>query len=707
MGFFNRLVNKKSNKQVISAMNDLIKLYSTQTGGDLGTTNKRALNRIFGRSPWYKALVSKRGRDIARIPLFLKDKSDSSIELIENHVLLDLFNNFNTEMVGLQARQLLQVYYDNLGEWILWVVKNKLDVPIALYPINPADVMVKGSENEKWQINTLTGLQEIDNSDIIYCRDIDPEFPYGRGAGQGQAMSDEISIAEKINKLLGITFDNKAVPPFIINFEDAGDTEIELAQKKWLNKLKGVQNFAKPMFTNSKIGVQKLGMTFEETKIIELRKAEEDMFRRIWGIPAELLGDLGTSNRASSLNAYNIYADNVLSPNLDLFVQKMQVGLVEPYNKKNGTNLQLWYKSPNKADEGFILEVMKAFPMDFEANEIRNVAHHDKWEDERGNKVWIPLNFTDRSPANNGTNDNIVKGTPQEKEKVSLSKLVKSKKKIKLKEIFKVNIEDVEIEEESELSEEALLALLLALLNFATPLYLFDKVSASILDVIQSSGVEGLAELGIDVPIDTNSTNIIDYMDDVLNKTSVFITNTIKDDIKKTLEEGTKDKLTNNQLIDKLNKDVFDRYKTGDKKDKIVETEATSIVNFARNEILLQSNVAVQKEWITQRDEKVRGSHLIDGQLKNPNENFILTNGNLAMYPGDVNLPPEDRINERCGLGYHNGQVSFAGQTEEQRTGYWNNFRAEIEKHKRVLGDAYTKAFQDMQIELNKLIREV
>ena len=58
------------------------------------------------------------------------------------------------------------------------------------------------------------------------------------------------------------------------------------------------------------------------------------------------------------------------------------------------------------------------------------------------------------------------------------------------------------------------------------------------------------------------------------------------------------------------------------------------------------------KYWRTQRDVRVRDSHLVlDGELVPRGKNFNV-GGHKALYPGDTRLPPEEYFNCRCSVEY-------------------------------------------------------
>ena len=254
------------------------------------------------------------------------------------------------------------------------------------------------------------------------------------------------------------------------------------------------------------------------------------------------------------------------------------------------------------------------------------------------------------------------------------------------------------------MTEEELLTLLVGLFGTVTSSFLFNITESSYLDVIFKAGNSGANELALGVDMLPATPSISNYLDQMLSESSVNISNTFKKDFNKILEKskgGTK-----KELESKISK-MFDRYKTGDKIEQIAETEASATANFARLEVVQQYNVPVKKEWLTQMDDKVRDSHLIDGQLRELADLFDLTDGEKALYPGDPNLPAQDRINERCFLTYNNNGVSYAGVTPEDRDSYWLKQRSEIEVYKNIIKESYKKAFEDIEQKINKLIKEV
>jgi len=91
----------------------------------------------------------------------------------------------------------------------------------------------------------------------------------------------------------------------------------------------------------------------------------------------------------------------------------------------------------------------------------------------------------------------------------------------------------------------------------------------------------------------------------------------------------------------------------------IARTEGSAISNFAMNESAKGTGLSLTKEWLTQRDGKVRNSHLFaDGLEVGMNEAFTIS-GYKMRYPADSGLgaPAGLVCNCRCTLIYHEKRI--------------------------------------------------
>ena len=91
----------------------------------------------------------------------------------------------------------------------------------------------------------------------------------------------------------------------------------------------------------------------------------------------------------------------------------------------------------------------------------------------------------------------------------------------------------------------------------------------------------------------------------------------------------------------------------------IARTEANSLANYGRGVGANSTGILYTKEWISQRDGKVRDAHVIlDGTEVNEDNNFEYQ-GYRLEYPGDSSLgaPAGLTVNCRCFLSYHEKRI--------------------------------------------------
>lgn len=103
------------------------------------------------------------------------------------------------------------------------------------------------------------------------------------------------------------------------------------------------------------------------------------------------------------------------------------------------------------------------------------------------------------------------------------------------------------------------------------------------------------------------------------------------------------------QNIDELAREIYKRVNvlfdefTEARARLIARTEVMGAFNMGTQEGLVQAagrGLVQNKMWITSRDDRVRDTHQIDGQVVGINESFVLQDGSEMLYPHD--------FNERC-----------------------------------------------------------
>lgn len=131
--------------------------------------------------------------------------------------------------------------------------------------------------------------------------------------------------------------------------------------------------------------------------------------------------------------------------------------------------------------------------------------------------------------------------------------------------------------------------------------------------------------------------------------------------LRKSFDEATELGLTGRKFENYMRKEIS---KVIGKKNlgramNIARTEGSALSNFAMNESATATGLSLSKEWLTQRDGRVRDSHLFaDGLEVGMNEAFVIS-GYKLRYPADSGLgaPAGLVCNCRCTLIYHEKRI--------------------------------------------------
>ena len=128
-----------------------------------------------------------------------------------------------------------------------------------------------------------------------------------------------------------------------------------------------------------------------------------------------------------------------------------------------------------------------------------------------------------------------------------------------------------------------------------------------------------------------------------IKRFSRFVSETTENHIIKLVEGALQETFeAGMQAQSRAIQEVFTMYNVQAKRGRsllIARTESMGSANAGTQTALVKGKFA-RKMWLTSRDDKVRESHIIDGQVVHVNEAFQLADGSYVMFPQD--------INERC-----------------------------------------------------------
>ena len=314
---------------------------------------------------------------------------EGKVTEIGDHPLLDLLFEGNSVMDGSTVFQLTNIYLDLIGEAFLMVERNRLGVPIGLWPVSPTWV-----KRFPYKDSPFYEVQAPDNkvfyvpvTEMISMLDPAPHDPYGRGKGTGMSLGDEIEIDEYSAKHAKTFFYNRARPDMIISGDSIQRADAARLEHQWLQKHQGFWNAWKPMFLSRKVDIKEITQSFEHLQLVPLRKHERDTIISVFGVPPEKLSQIGESKRSTISAADMFWTKDVVSPRSDRIRRAIQRQLVPMFDER----IILGFESKITEDKELQLSIMKTNGAAFTIDEWRMFAGFAPLED-KGKAVILDSN---------------------------------------------------------------------------------------------------------------------------------------------------------------------------------------------------------------------------------------------------------------------------------------------------------------------------
>lgn len=333
----------------------------------------RAFTRTRGkaRNPDSKAIRDRgaQGAGVVEKAARLKGlRQTGELREILDHPLLDLLANPGNGMHGRTLLQMTFAWLDLVGEAFWIYLTNPAGMPISVMACPPhwiRELPTRSAPFFRVQIDALTYEVPIDN--MVWFKDPSLANPYGRGAGTGMSLADDLDVDENAAKHVSSFFYNRAMPDMIVSVKDGDETVLKAVKAKFENDHRGLTAAHRSAFLNGEVSVQRLDTTFQEMDLINLRKfSGRDVVIQSFGVSPEMLGILDNSNRATISEARGMFAENVLIPRLDLVSTVLQT-FAELFDER----LIVAFDDPTPANNEFALKVAQARPGSRTDNEWR------------------------------------------------------------------------------------------------------------------------------------------------------------------------------------------------------------------------------------------------------------------------------------------------------------------------------------------------
>jgi hypothetical protein len=304
-------------------------------------------------------------------------------QLVEHpdHIFLQALAGPNPFMTRRGLIHLTNSYLDIVGDAYWFVQRNGLGKPCGYWPIPVTWVLEEPTVTRpEWRVGFRGWQAYLKETDLQRFHDPTLSNPYGRGAGVGWALADDLEVDEYLAKMAKSMFFNQARPDFVVyNFK--GSEEKKTAEKNWMRSHQGFWRAQRPHFMTGEPKFQIFDRpTMDKIMYPAFRERQRDIVLQVFGHPPEIFGILESSNRATIEAADYLFQKFVVCPRAERLIEVLQRHVITEFDSR----ILLHYESPVPEDKQFALEVAKAVPQARQMDEWREMQGLPPWLDERG-----------------------------------------------------------------------------------------------------------------------------------------------------------------------------------------------------------------------------------------------------------------------------------------------------------------------------------
>lgn len=288
-----------------------------------------------------KALgIEAQGRDgrLERHKALSRGVAQGHLVELGEHELLNILESPHPLFTGRALRKVQQVHLDLAGESFLWL-RRTLDAErrVAGVEVVPPQCVLQTPSEEGGcftvTYNSFSG--QVEASEMVWLRHLDPENLYGRGVGRGQALGNELDTAESIQRARQATFARGGLPAAVVGVDEgpAGDDQAEELQADYDARFGKPESAGRVWFINGKTTLSQIQQDFRALQMDESEKGLRDYVRQTFNVSPELLGDLTSANRSTSEEAKYTLAEYAVLPRLEFLrteYQQKLAPLVDP-----------------------------------------------------------------------------------------------------------------------------------------------------------------------------------------------------------------------------------------------------------------------------------------------------------------------------------------------------------------------------------------
>ena len=611
---------------------------------------KRGILTAYHSAPMFHACARRVAESMAQMDWFVE--SPDGI-LIEDHPFNGLIAAPNPVMPGYMYRQLQQLYQDLLGESfdIMFRTENG---GLELWPVPPTAMTAK--DEGRWELKLGDFRETFEAHEVLHLKSPDLLNPYRRGTGVGRVLADEVETSEYISKHVKAQFYNGARPDLILRLPGANEEAQRRFKQEWINRFQGVEKGGAPAIFGDDADdmiVEEISRSLADMESAELKELEDQLIRRVWGIPPEIMGQVESSNRATIHISIEIMARFVQIPRAKFWRSCWNHWLMPLIDDDREARVD--FVSPVPEDRDARREKMAETPWAFTVNEHREAVglppreggdvymrQPGQDEFEPAGEIIADVPEADSAPEGRGGPDNVIR-LPWVRDDTqphccgSIPAYIKQTDE---------TLDDLDLDDER--ARQAAEALEVEPLE--------AELSPEVEEVMEDFVRETFDEF----PVEIDGAELFlavrpavrEHVEEFGAQKVVGINETTRRQIAETVDRGLTEGLNPRDIASEI--DTYVEERIPNRGEVIARTETLQSQNVARHETFAASGLVEVERWLTTTDGRERRPHfLLDGQEVDLEEDFVIPSGEFANasapHPGAFGIPDLD-IQCRCGI---------------------------------------------------------
>jgi len=335
-------IQKAINNLLTRATGDRPPLAIPQSGGLLSgasalTTPSAEQNlNAMTSTGWLFAIVERISTAMAATEWHLYRKEKSGRVRIEDHPVLDLWNNPNPFFSRSEFIETSSTHFELTGEMVWVIVRGMAGSIVELWCIRPDRIRPIPSKDDYisgyiYQV----GRDEIplETQDVVFTKRPHPTDQY-RGVSQVASILHDIGSEQLASAWQRNFFNNSALPGGLIEMDhNLSPQDFSRLAERWKEQHQGVSN-------SHRVAILERGKWVErrysqrDMQFKESRQINRDIILGAYGFPTALLGVSENVNKANAEAAELMFARWLIRPRLIRMREKLNQGLVAQFDEK-------------------------------------------------------------------------------------------------------------------------------------------------------------------------------------------------------------------------------------------------------------------------------------------------------------------------------------------------------------------------------------